>query len=102
MVKKITKNSDGVYVVQGKKFSQYIGSRASVFHGTAFKTAGGLQKKDLLMNKNGRIVSLKKHKTAKNEKRLEKHGYFTKKRTFGYIKKDGKTRKRKSNKTKKR
>ena len=102
MVKKITKNSDGVYVVQGKKFSQYIGSRASVFHGTAFKTAGGLQKKDLLMNKNGRIVSLKKHKTAKNEKRLEKHGYFTQKGSFGYIKKGGITRTRKSNKAKKR
>ena len=102
MVKKITKNSDGVYVVQGKKFSQYIGSRASVFHSTAFKTAGGLQKKDLIMNKNGRIVSLKKHKTAKNEKRLEKHGYFTKKGSFGYIKKDGKTKKRKSRKCKKR
>jgi hypothetical protein len=102
MVKKITKGSDDKYTVQGKKYSQYIGSRASVYHGTAFKTSGGLQKKDLMMNKNGRIVSLKKHKTAKNEKRLEKAGYFTKKGTFGYVKKDGKTKKRKARKSKRR
>lgn len=101
MVKKVTKNSDGVYVIQGKKYAMNVGSRASVYHGTAFKTAGGLQKKDLIMNKNGRIVSKKKHTTAKNEKRLEKAGYFTKKGKFGYVKKDGaskkKTRKNKKN-----
>jgi len=89
---------DGVYNIKGKKFSKLIGSRAEVYHGTAFKTAGGLEKKDIMMNKNGRIVSVKKHKTAKKEKRLEKHGYFTKKGKFGYVKKDGKkkrmTRKR--------
>ena len=102
MAKKITKNAAGEYVIQGKKYTMYIGSRASVYHGTAFKTAGGLQKKDLIMNKNGRIVSKKKHTTAKNEKRLEKAGYFTKKGSFGYVKKDGSTKKRKSRKTKKR
>ncbi len=89
---------DGVYNIKGKKFSKLIGSRAEVYHGTAFKTAGGLEKKDIMMNKNGRIVSVKKHKTAKKEKRLEKHGYFTKKGKFGFVKKDGKkkrmTRKR--------
>lgn len=89
---------DGVYNIKGKKFSKLIGSRAEVYHGTAFKTAGGLEKKDIMMNKNGRIVSVKKHKTAKKEKRLEKYGYFTKKGKFGYVKKDGKkkrmTRKR--------
>ena len=89
---------DGVYNIKGKKFSKLIGSRAEVYHGTAFKTAGGLEKKDIMMNKNGRIVSVKKHKTAKKEKRLEKHGYFTKKGKFGYVKKDSKkkrmTRKR--------
>jgi len=89
---------DGVYNIKGKKFSKLIGSRAEVYHGTAFKTAGGLEKKDIMMNKNGRIVPVKKHKTAKKEKRLEKHGYFTKKGKFGFVKKDGKkkrmTRKR--------
>jgi hypothetical protein len=38
------------------------------------------------MNKHGRVVSLKKHKTAKKEKRLEKAGYGYKKGEFGYVK----------------
>lgn len=37
------------------------GSKAQVFHGTAMKTVGGLRKADLMKNKNGRIVSIKKH-----------------------------------------
>jgi hypothetical protein len=45
-----------------------IGSRAQVWHGTAKKTSGGLTKKDLTMNKRGRIVSRRKAKTAKKEK----------------------------------
>jgi DVNP family len=49
-----------------------VGSRAQVMHGTAVKTAGGLTKKDLKYNKNGRIVSRKKsahmaHKTRRNK-----------------------------------
>jgi len=39
-----------------------------------------------MKNKHGRIVSAKKHITAKKEKRLQKHGYFTKKGKFGAIK----------------
>ena len=62
------------------------GSRAQVWHGTALKTTGGLTKKNLFQNKNGEIVSRKKHETAKREKRLEKAGYFTKKGTFGFVK----------------
>lgn len=68
-------------------FKKTFGSRAEVFHGNAKKTTGGLMKKDLIKNKHGEIVSKKKHKTAKKEKRLEKHGYFAKKGAFGYIKK---------------
>jgi len=66
------------------------GSRAEVWHGTAKKTVGGLTKSDLLMNKHGRIVSRKKHNTAKREKRLVKAGYLTKKGHFGFIKKGSK------------
>jgi hypothetical protein len=55
-------------------------------HGTAYKTSGGLKKSDLLQNKNGRIVSKKKHSTAKKEKRLVKAGYGTKKGHFGAVK----------------
>jgi hypothetical protein len=68
-------------------FEKTNGSRAEVWHGTAKKTPGGLTKSDLLMNKHGRIVSRKKHNTAKREKRLVKAGYLTKKGQFGFIKK---------------
>jgi len=63
-----------------------IGSRAEVWHGHAKKTSGGLVKSDLMKNKAGRIVSKKKHVTAKKEMRLLKHGYGTKKGKFGYVK----------------
>ena len=71
------------------------GSRAQVWHGTAYKTAGGLTKDKIMMNKHGRVVSRKKHNTAKKEKRLEKAGYKTKKGQFGSFKvgKDKKAKK---------
>lgn len=70
-----------------------VGSRAEVWHGTAKHTSGGLTKKGLLQNKWGRIVSAKKHKTAKKEKRLEKAGFFAKKGKFGAVKRGTKSRK---------
>jgi hypothetical protein len=68
-------------------FEQTTGTRAQVWHGTAKKTSGGLTKTALMMNKHGRIVSRKKHNTAKKEKRLVKAGFLTKKGQFGFIKK---------------
>jgi hypothetical protein len=67
-----------------------VGSRAAVWHGNAEHTSGGLTKKDLLQNKWGRIVSAKKHKSAKKEKRLEKAGFFAKKGKFGTVKRAAK------------
>lgn len=64
---------------------QNIGSRAQVFNGSAKKTSGGLRKNNLLKNKWGRIVSAKKHHTAKREKRLEKHGFTARKGRFGAV-----------------
>lgn len=81
-----TKNAHGHYLIHGHKFEKLEGSRAQVVHGTAYKTSGGLTKANLLMNKNGRIVSRKKHVTAKKEKRLVKAGYGTKKGKFGFVK----------------
>jgi len=69
-----------------KAYETLVGSRAQVWHGTAYKTSGGLTKDDLLQNKQGRIVSKRKHFTAKKEKRLIKHGYGTRKGKFGYVK----------------
>jgi hypothetical protein len=67
-------------------FDKTFGTRAQVWHGTAKKTSGNLMKSALMMNKHGRIVSRKKHNTAKKEKRLVKAGYITKKGHFGFIK----------------
>jgi len=84
--------------IGGKEYKMTIGSRAQVHNGTAYKTAGGLTAKKLMMNKWGRIVSRLKHKTAKKEKRLEKAGYFAKKGSFGVVRKDGSRKKRGSRK----
>tara|TARA_Y100001970_G_C14082512_1_gene775520 strand:+ start:844 stop:1134 length:291 start_codon:yes stop_codon:yes gene_type:complete len=93
-MKRPVKSADGKYHIKGKTYDVLIGSRAQVMHGTACKTPGGLTKDKLMFNKNNRIVSRKKHNTAKKEKRLQKYGYFTKKGKFGYVKKDvKKTRK---------
>ena len=81
-----TKSSSGKYVVSGHTFEQLFGSRAQVWHGTAYKTSGGLTKSHLMMNKHGRVVSKAKHSTAKRENRLVKAGYGTKKGKFGYVK----------------
>ena len=88
--KRLKRSKDGKYHCGDVVAKMGIGSRAQVWHETACKTSGGLLKKDLDKNKRGDIVSKKKHKTAKREKRLEKHGYFAKKGKFGYVKKTAK------------
>jgi hypothetical protein len=97
MVKKHMKADDGKYHINGAKFELLEGSRAQVWHGTAYRTPGCLCKSELMMNKHGRIVSKRKHTTAKRDKRLVKAGFLTKKGTFGFIKKSA-TRSRKSRK----
>ena len=94
------KAADGKYHHKGKTYEILIGSRAEVWHGKAYKTMGNLTRNDLIMNNRGRIVSKKKHKTAKKEKRLEKAGYFTEKGKFGFVKKAAKTAKKSKSKRK--
>ena len=85
-MKRPSRHEDGHYHVDGHKYKELIGSRQQVMNGTAYKTAGELVKDDLIMNKWGRIVSRKKHMTAKREKRLQKYGFFAKKGKFGFVK----------------
>ena len=94
MTKRHIRGDDRKYHIAGHKFELLMGSRAQVWHGTAYKTAGELKKGDLHMNKHGRIVSKKKHHTAKKEQRLKKAGYHTKKGVFGHFKKNGTRRRR--------
>lgn len=84
-MKRIQKSSDGLYHVNGKTYLHLIGSRKQVWTGSAYKTDGQLVKSDFIMNKHGRIVSAKKHATAKKENRLVKAGYGTEKGKFGYV-----------------
>tara|TARA_R110002072_G_scaffold41604_1_gene116602 strand:+ start:5928 stop:6245 length:318 start_codon:yes stop_codon:yes gene_type:complete len=99
MTKKHMKGEDGKYHINGKKFDLLEGSRAQVWHETAYKTPGGLTRFQLMMNKHGRVVSVKKHNTAKKEKRLEKAGYFTKKGKFGSVKEGSMKKSRKARKS---
>ena len=80
------------------EFQQTIGSRAQVMNGTAEKTSGGLKKKDLKYNSQGRIVSVKKSRSAKKEQRLKKAGWTHKKGEFGAVKIEPKSPKKRSKK----
>jgi len=86
---RFTKTESGKYKIAGKMFEVLVGTRAQVWHGTAYKTSGGLCKPDLMQNHAGRIVSKAKHATAKKEMRLLKHGYGTQKGKFGFVKLSG-------------
>ena len=94
MVKRCDRSDDGYYHMHGQKYQMLEGSRAQVWHGTAYKTPGGLVKSELIFNKHGRVVSAKKHATAKKENRLRKYGYTARKGKFGAIKINAKTGKR--------
>jgi hypothetical protein len=93
---RFTKSAHGKYIVSGKSFDMLIGTRAQVWHGTAYKTSGGLTKSNILQNKNGRIVSRAKHASAKRENRLVKAGYGTQKGKFGAVKLNGKSSRKRS------
>ena len=101
-MKKYMKSNDGTYHIKGHKYAMLIGSRAQVWHKTAYKTKGDLKREDLLFNKHGRVVSKKKHHTAKKAKNLEKHGYYTKKGKFGSFKKHEKKTRAKKTRVRKR
>jgi hypothetical protein len=90
---KFSRSSNGKYVVANKTYDMLIGTRAQVWHGTAYKTSGGLTHAHLMKNKGGHIVSKSKHISAKKNNRLVKAGYLTKKGQFGFIKSGKKSRK---------
>ena len=100
-MKRPVRGADGYYTVDGKRYKELFGSREQVMNGTCFKTTGSLRRHQLMYNKWNRIVSADKHKSAKKEKRLEKHGYFATKGRFGYVKRTPKrTAKNRSKKNK--
>jgi len=92
-MKRPVKDSNGLYHIKGKTYKQVRGSRVQVWNKNAYKTEGGLLR-SALTKSHGRIVSLKKHKTAKKELRLQKYGYFAEKGKFGFVKKNVSNKKR--------
>ena len=101
MTKRYQKSSDGLYHIHGKTYTSLVGSRAMVFHESAYKTSGGLKKCDLIQNnKTGRIVSKVKSAEAKKSRRLEKAGYKPTKGKFVLMRKDMKNKTRKVHKKK--
>lgn len=59
-------------IATGGAHMRAVGSRASVMHGLAHHTPGGLTKKHLKYNKYGRIVSARKSAMAKKKGTLKK------------------------------
>lgn len=68
------RGSDGMFHINGQDYRELVGSRAQVMHGTAYKTSGGLVKKDLCQNKSGKYVSCLKQKQNKSKSNLK--GYL--------------------------
>jgi hypothetical protein len=69
-LKKIMKNKQGLYDVDGKQFELLEGTRQQVWDEKAYKTSGGLLKHNLIINKHGNIVSKRKSILENNNKRL--------------------------------
>ena len=59
-IKNAKKEKDGNYNINDKVYKTLIGTREEVYKEISYKTTGGLTKDDLLLNKNGKIVSKKK------------------------------------------
>jgi hypothetical protein len=89
MVHKTLKSiKDGLYHIKGKTYKYLTGSRAMVFHHTAYKTKSGLTLKDMKKNSRGKIVSKRKSTQATRDNRLWKMGYRYEKKKFGVVKVD--------------
>jgi hypothetical protein len=59
-LKYLTKNADGTYNIDGKIYNSIYGSRKDVWDFKAYQTTGKLLRRDLILAKNGNIVSRKK------------------------------------------
>lgn len=83
-----TRNNTGKYTAPARNPIKTVGSRAEVWHAVAKHTSGGLTRADLMKNKHGRIVSIKKHNAGKKSiKRLKNLGFVAEKGSFKLFKK---------------
>ena len=65
------KQQDGKYHLGPHTYDSLSGTRQQVWDEIAFKTSGGLTKKDLIVNARGKIVSLRKCITETNNNNFE-------------------------------
>ncbi len=65
--------TDGKYHIKGGIYEKIRGTREEVWCGTAYQTTGELKKRDLEMNKHGRVVSKVKMITATIDNRFIKY-----------------------------
>ena len=88
IVKKKTKK----YFAEGKTWPMKYGSRRQVFNGSAYMTKGKLKQDDIMYNKQKRLVSVNKSRSASKEQRLLRYGYGARKGKFGYVRVSPQTR----------
>ena len=69
--KKNMKNKQGTYLIAGQEYQKNEGTRQEVWDGSAYQTSGLLHKHDLIMNKDGKLVSKKKCILANLQNQLE-------------------------------
>jgi len=70
----LKKNKEGKYYDNEVVYDKLIGSREDVWNCKAYKTTGGLNKNDLMLNTSGKIVSKKKSATEAYIDRFKLHG----------------------------
>jgi hypothetical protein len=73
-LKRPDRNADGKYNMNGRLYDNLFGSREAVWNETAYKTRGGLTKNDLILNREGNIVSKRKSIQETEYKRFVKTG----------------------------
>jgi len=74
-----SKNKQGKYELNGKIYDALEGSRENVWNEFAYKTTGGLTKLELIINKDGKIVSKKKSINETISNKFEKVNELKKK-----------------------
>lgn len=70
-LKRPHKQNDGTYNIKNQIYNKLFGTRQEVWDEVSYKTSGGLCKSDLLMNPDGKIVSLSKSIYGKTNNRLD-------------------------------
>ena len=70
----LKRNKEGKYYSNDIVYDKLVGSREDVWNCKAYKTTGGLNKNDLMLNTSGKIVSKKKSATEAYLDRFKLHG----------------------------